>query len=83
MEGHVASGWRSPLALCGVDRSLRQARCDKLIRRPPTADHAMFHIAHAHKPLLGQVRLNHGFRAIRVAHFDVASLFALQQPLRF
>ncbi len=77
MEGHVPPRGRAPLALGGIDRDLRQPWRHKLVRRPTATDHPTGHIAHAHKPLLGQIGFNNRLGAIRMAHLDIAGLFAL------
>ena len=49
-------------------------------------DELIFEMAHFDEPLLGKIRLDHGFRAIRDAHSELMGLFfhdeTLQDPLR-
>ena len=45
-------------------------------------DHASFHIPHSHEPLLGQIRLDGGLRAIRVTELHLAVLDGIEEALR-
>ena len=79
MEGDAPAGRRSPHPAGGVHRGLRQPPGRELVRGAAAAHHAAVHVAHAHEPLFGQVRLDRRLGAVRVADLDCAVFDVRQQ----
>ena len=79
MEGDAPAGRRPPHPARGVHRGLCQPRGRELVRGAAAAHHAAVHVAHAHEPLLGQIRLDGRLGAVRVADLDCAVFDVRQQ----
>src|SRR4030095_13788268 len=69
MKGHLAASRGAPGALCCLHSRLGQSWRHKFVSCATAADHTSLDVAHLHKPLLGEIRLDGRLRTIGMANF--------------